>query len=546
MLSNTITIVPSIETRVVEPIPQFDTSRRLSFPVSLPLDSLAGARKKAANEALVERIAEIIASYRISGPDDRYEVVYKPKLLDTLRYFVSKQEPVNMVVPAYPFKSPNRDEKVLGPDPDVGERMSLEHFNSMGACIQQIYPPGGYVTIVSDGCCYNDLLGVSDEEVFRYAEGLHRIVDRLGLKHIKFSDPFDLIEGRHNVPVTEEEYASRIGELKDYLFRSYHPDGYDFDEELSKDPNAALTYRGYIRFLMSDLALFFKERQMSKNAIKKHCSTVARSMIKRGKAFSALVARASPLHVRLSIHASDNTGKLSVALLPHKRYSTFPVTPWHNTPYLDTTSVSLSLSRKPTDGATPYRLCQDELGLHFLCADVPMYRVIETPDLPALAQQVQFQPLYPFGLRIKVPRGTPIGQFRLERVAELAKVHSPIIFEGLDPMEYTAAIADDFQRVAGGTMSLSILHEGVATTANTARHLGGSAAASYFLQISAATGDDAQPALLPFLAAAAALDDVRYRVLHHWQAGHAVVSDHRVALPVHLSPSSLRVLHGGV
>ena len=98
-----------------------------------------------------------------------------------------------MVVPAYPFKSPNRESKVLGPDPDVGERMSLQHLNSIGARIQQIYPPGGHVTIVSDGLCYKDLLGVSDEEVFGYAKGLHLITEGLGLKHLKFMDLFKLI-----------------------------------------------------------------------------------------------------------------------------------------------------------------------------------------------------------------------------------------------------------------------------------------------------------------------------------------------------------------
>lgn len=31
-----------------------------------------------------------------------------------------------------------------------------------------------------------------------------------------------------------------------------------------------------------------------------------------------------------------NTGRLPVALLPHKRYSsTFPVAPWHNPPYVN-------------------------------------------------------------------------------------------------------------------------------------------------------------------------------------------------------------------
>ncbi|KAF7712292.1 Uncharacterized protein PECH_003740 [Penicillium ucsense] len=561
MLSNAITITPSIEARGVEPLQAFETTRRLSIQTTLHAhDAVSGARQKAANEALIERISEIIASYRISGPQDRYDEIYKPKMLETLRYFVSKQEPINMVVPAYPFKSPNHDEKVLGPEPDVGERMSLEHFNSMGARIQEIYPPGGHVTIVSDGCCYNDLLGVSDEEVFRYAEGLHHIVDRLGLKHIKFSDPFDLIEGSHSVPYTEEDYASRIGELKDRLWDTYLPAGYDFDADLKRDPNATLTYQGYIRFLMTDLALFFKEKKMSKNAVKKHCSVVARGMIKRGKAFSALVAKASPLHVRLSIHASDNTDKLSVALLPHKRYGTFPVTPWHNTPYLDTTGVSLSLSRNPAKGEASYRVCQDELGLKFLCADAPMYRVIEAIDGSELAEKVQFEPLYPFGLKVKVPKDTSIGQFRLEHVAELAKVHSPIIFEGLDPMQYTAEIGDDFRRVAGGALSLSILHEGVVTGNKKNKHVGESTAKSYFVQIPDTTdggsGDESTSegedntaktaAVHPFLQAAAALDDVRYRVLHNWQVGHAVVSDHRVALPVHLSPSSLRVLRAEV
>ncbi|PYH43121.1 isocyanide synthase family protein [Aspergillus saccharolyticus JOP 1030-1] len=566
MLSNTITIVPVGEPTahvdvVMEPLKAFDapttttttpttiTTRGVSFPATTlnPLDTMAWTRKQAASEALVERISEIIASYRISGPEDHYETVYRPQLLSTLRYFVSRQEAINMVVPAYPFKSPNREEKVLGPDPDVGERMSLEHFNSIGARISQIYPPGGYVTIVSDGCCYNDLLGVSDEEVFRYAEGLHRIVDRLGLKHLRFSDPFDLIEGKHNVPVTEEEYASRIGELKDRLFTTYMPAGYDFDESLKHDPNATLTYRGYIRFLMSDLAMFFKEKQMSKSAIKKHCASVARRMIERGKVFSALVASASPLHVRLSIHASDNTSKLSVTLLPQERYSAFPVTPWHNTPYLDTESVSLSLSRKPAGPAVSYRLCTDNLGLAFLCADAPLYQVIDT-SREKTPQLLQLTPLYPFGLQIKVPHDTPLSDFRLDNVAALARVHSPIIFEGLDPMQYTAAIADDFHRVAGSKLSLSILHEGIASTTATttqqrrARSYLPDAAAvtSYFVAVPARNADDP----LAFLEAATALDDVRSRVLHRWQAGHAVVADHRVALPVHLSPSSLRVLRG--
>ena len=43
--------------------------------------------------------------------------------------------------------------------------MSLQHLSEIDSEIQKIYPSAGHMTIVSDGPCYNDLLGVSDEAV---------------------------------------------------------------------------------------------------------------------------------------------------------------------------------------------------------------------------------------------------------------------------------------------------------------------------------------------------------------------------------------------
>lgn len=453
-----------VETRAAESIQTFSPFR-LGFNKTLSLEVSNIMTRLAVDEALVKHIAEIIASYRIIGPSDRYEDGMKPKMLDTIRCFVAKQEPINMVVPAYPFKSPNHESKVLGPDPDVGERMTLQHFNSIGARIQQIYPPGGHVTIVSDGPCYNDLLVVSDKEVFEYAKGLHRITESLGLKHLEFTDIFELA-GSESSPITVEEYASRIGMLKERLFVSFLPAGYNFDEDIKKDQNALLTYRGYIKFLESDLATFFREKSMGKSAAKKYSSKVARSMIERGKAFSALVARNSPLHVRLSIHTSDNTGKLSVALLPHKRYSNFPVTPWHNTPYLDGTNESLSLGRKPTDSDVTYKVCKDELGLRFLRADVPIYNIIGTNEIATSGEQVELMPLYPSGLKVQVRKDMPISFFRFN-VAELAKLHSPIIFEGLDLLQSTSEVtANVAGRHTTACQSSSVLQKEISTKAS--------------------------------------------------------------------------------
>ena len=493
MTSGIIAIKPNIEPRAVGPFQAFSPSHlhtdkviffprpkqshlppkthenlSSSFTETLSPETSSLTTKRAAHEDLVERIANIVASYRISGPGDRYKEVMEPRMLDVLRSFVTDQEPINMVVPAYPFKSPNHESKVLGPNPDVGERMSLQHLNSIGARIQQIYPPGGHVTVVSDGICYNDLLGVSDKEVFDYAKGLHRITESLELKYLKFTDLFELI-GSESPPTTAEEYASRVRELRERLFVSFLPPGYDFDEDIHKDHNALLTYRGYMKFLESDLAIFFREKGMGKSAARKHSSKVARGMIERGKAFSALVASKSPLHVRLSIHASNNTAKLSVALLPHNRYRTFPVTPWHNTPYLDVTNASLSLGQKPKDSDVTYRVCEDELGLNFLCANVPMYSILSTNEAVAFDEQVKLEPLYPFGIKVQVPKDTLITRFSLNNITELAKLHSPIILKGLDPMQYTSEVADHFRRMASDGLSSSILHEEIATSASVSK-----------------------------------------------------------------------------
>ena len=451
MTPSTMTLVSGIE------VGQRYGSSRLDLPISFVVQNVSTSTSVKTDESLVQQIVGLIASFRISGPSDKYAEEMEPNILDTVRCSVAKQEPINMVVPAYPFKSPNHESKVLGPEPDVGERMTLEHFNSFGARIQEIYAPGGYVTIVSDGPCYNDLLGVSDKEVWDYAQGLHRITQRLGLKHLRFSDLFELV-GAEEPPTTAEEYANRIGDLKEHVFSSFTPAGYDFDADLKKDKNALSTYRGYIKFLETDLAMYFREQKMSKSATKKHCSKVARGMIARGKAFGALVKAKAPSHVRLSIHASDNSDKLSVALLPHKRYSTFPVTPWHNTPYLDDKNDSLSLGRKPTDGGLPPQVGTDELGLKFMMFDVPRYRILGAHGAAASDEQLKLQPRYPCGLEVRVPNDTPISSFNLDNLRDLAKLYTPIVFRGLDPAQYTSEVTDEIRRsISGHSLSMSVL-----------------------------------------------------------------------------------------
>ena len=68
---------------------------------------------------------------------------------------VKKGEPIRMVLPAFPFKSPNARDKVLGVLPDMGEELALHHLNGLCRNIAQVYGPGADAYISSDGLVYN-------------------------------------------------------------------------------------------------------------------------------------------------------------------------------------------------------------------------------------------------------------------------------------------------------------------------------------------------------------------------------------------------------
>ena len=98
------------------------------------------------------QILDIIQRYG-QNTDDGW--AGKQKFLPFVEEYVKNQKPVEMVLPAFPFKSPNRKDKVLGNMPDLGEEIALMHLNGLCESITKVYAPGAHVTITSDGLVYN-------------------------------------------------------------------------------------------------------------------------------------------------------------------------------------------------------------------------------------------------------------------------------------------------------------------------------------------------------------------------------------------------------
>lgn len=104
-----------------------------------------------------QQILGVISRYRSPLPQDAPDRTDEGalKFLALIYRAVKNKEPVRMVLPAFPFKSPNSDTKVLGALPDKAEEIALAHLNGLCAAITDIYPPGAVLTIVSDGLVYN-------------------------------------------------------------------------------------------------------------------------------------------------------------------------------------------------------------------------------------------------------------------------------------------------------------------------------------------------------------------------------------------------------
>jgi hypothetical protein len=102
------------------------------------------------------KILDIIEMYGISEKTDQaLPCKARSTFLPVVLAHIKKGIPIRMVLPAFPFKSPNREGKVLGDLPDLGEEISLACLQGFCNSVSQVYKPGAEISIASDGLMYN-------------------------------------------------------------------------------------------------------------------------------------------------------------------------------------------------------------------------------------------------------------------------------------------------------------------------------------------------------------------------------------------------------
>ncbi|OAA53543.1 transferase family protein [Cordyceps fumosorosea ARSEF 2679] len=284
----------------------------------------------ASPKSVSQSILDIITQFALNKFDDSDARIAAgtPSFLATIDAFVAAEREVQTCLPSFPFKSANKQYKVLGSLPDKAEELALARLNNMCRRIREVYPPGARVTIISDGMTYNDLLSISDRETWQYGEALRKMAHAKGFNHVSFARIRDLVDCP-DLPAQLREitYVANCTNMRRVLLNEHGRDDLDIDKEIVDNPDTKLTYLGYRRFLESDLKhIFPTDKDRTNRAYKRDVKYVAKQMLKRGYAFAGAVKKAFPDHLRLSIHESLGEHKVSISLLNTQTGFT---TPWH-------------------------------------------------------------------------------------------------------------------------------------------------------------------------------------------------------------------------
>ncbi|GFF44663.1 hypothetical protein IFM62136_00050 [Aspergillus lentulus] len=383
------------------------------------------------DKATAIAVLKVVESYGVNFEKTGESWQGLTSFIPTVVEQVKKREPVRMILPAFPFKSPNARDKVLGVMPDLGEELALYHLNGLCENIGRVYEPGADVYISSDGLVYNDILGVPDETVWEYGEALRRMAVEKELHHVKFIRLFELLEHPW-IPLTSAEqaksyYLAHAQCLRRELMYRFEDRNFDADAAIRSDNDTCLTYRGYIKFLTKDLAPQMDTQYTSKKARAAHIAQIARSMIVRGKMFAAAIKANRADYVRLSIHESNGAKKLSISLVPQVR-GALGYTPWHS-------SIAVG-----ADGTFRTVHAEDVRETHDLVyKNGQPYYFREKSKLFDWVEdglRVKFEHLYPCGLVIRpsdVDDSRPPPSIRdlpMHKVRQLSNGLSPVVLRG--------------------------------------------------------------------------------------------------------------------
>jgi pyoverdine/dityrosine biosynthesis protein Dit1/AcrR family transcriptional regulator len=290
-----------------------------------------------------ELLRRLLRRRRLAGEATGSEAELAPHL-PVLTEALRAGRPLRLVLPAFPAKSPNPG-KTLGPLPDLGERVALVGLQALCDELAEAWPAGVELWLCSDGTVFADVVEVADADVAAYGQQIDRLIaDLPSLRRFDLADVY--------------------GELSPAMARRTLLDAFGEDPaELAERCRGPLghTLDGLHRFVFEDLHALHPE--LSRTRARELARGRALEVLRRSRAWGALVAAQLPDALRLSIHPQPAVSdKIGVHLLPTDDVW---LTPWHGVAAVSPDGVTL-LKRADAEARGWRRVEEDGRGSHFV------------------------------------------------------------------------------------------------------------------------------------------------------------------------------------
>jgi pyoverdine/dityrosine biosynthesis protein Dit1 len=252
-----------------------------------------------------------------SGLTPSAEALHRPRV----EALVRAGAPIELVLPAFPAKSPN-PKKVLGTLPDLAEERAIERLSELLDDLTEAWPAGARLTVCSDGHVFADAVGVKDGDVDAYRRALLASIDDRRITWFDLTTAFG---------------AGSPDALRARLMKTYAESETSLRARAEASPSLMTQIDGIHRFLFEDEVATHPE--VTKNQAKKRTRARAYEVVRRSEAWGALLGTVFPNALRLSIHPQpDPSTKIGVNLLGVRDPW---LTPWHGVAVVGRNGTSL-------------------------------------------------------------------------------------------------------------------------------------------------------------------------------------------------------------
>lgn len=262
--------------------------------------------------------------------------------------FIAGGAPVHFVIPAFPAKS-RSPRKVLGPLPDLAEKIAIGFLQSFCDQVSHFYPPGARITICSDGHVFSDVLGIPDDQVSAYRGELQRIIRSTGggsIDMYSLGDAFGTLGFDQMRQILQDRYGNSVEQIR---------------HRVRTDAAARSLFNGIHRFMVEDYSVL--RQGISRTKLRAECKELAYQVIQRSNAWGELVAEEFPAALRLSIHPQPSHGeKIGFHLLRTKDNW---LTPWHGVVIDDGQHLTLA-KRSQAEGMNATLIWRNSRPSHFV------------------------------------------------------------------------------------------------------------------------------------------------------------------------------------